>query len=170
MGMESQPQTAELAPFIHRQAPSPQPRMRGFQESPEHPAELVAVAQPLRKGPCFSHDRQPLHSQIPPPTTCPSGRLPPTLHTSLLPLRGRRPACVSLGAMVGTGPLQVAWPLRRGTGCRTAPHRPPWPRALTPFLCSSPSLPHCDRSSPPASGAFAIQLRARYRGQCAFLL
>lgn len=25
-----------------------------------------------------------------------------------------------------------------------------WPRALTPILRSSPSLPHCDRSAPPA--------------------
>lgn len=132
MGMESQPQTAELASFINMQAPRPQPRMRGFQESPEHPSHGPAAGRiggcgpAFRKGPCFSHGRPaPPLGRSPLLLLAPLEGCPPTLHTRLLPLRGRRPAFVSPGATVGPGPLQVAWPLRWGIGCRTAPHRPP---------------------------------------------
>ena len=46
--------------------------------------------------------------------------------------------------------------MRWGFGCRTAPHPSLLPRAgpaLTPILRSSPSLPHRDRSAPPAISA-----------------
>lgn len=147
MGTESEPQTAELASFINMQAPRPQPRMRGFQESPEHPshgpaaAELVAAAQPLGKGPAFPMTGRPLNSADPPSYYLPLWKAAPhPLHQPVAPERTQASLCEP-GSQGGHWASPGGLALEMGNWLQNSPSPPPTgPEHSPPF---SAPLPHC---------------------------
>lgn len=124
---------------------------QSIQVTVQQPAESVAAAQPPEKGPAFPMTGRPLNSPDPPLLLPPCRKvLPHPLHQPVAPERTQASLSGpgSWGGHLATpgGPA-----LEMGSWLQDSPPPPPcWPRALTPILCSSPSLPHCDRSAPPA--------------------
>ncbi|XP_059735346.1 uncharacterized protein [Bos taurus] len=146
---------------------APTTRRGGFHGSSAHPSHGPAAGRirgcgPVsRKGFCFSHDRaRPSTQQTTPPPPLPTPPLSPqpqkgSPHPLLQPVAPERTqASISGPGSRGETLTTPGGPAHEmGVWLQDSPPPSPLPRAgpaLTPILRSSPSLPHRDRSAPPA--------------------